>query len=271
MTIPKHIPHAITARKSFDEYKEMGDGPDPPTFSHIVLVLKEAHEVLQFVESISSGGNSTTSLILISDLVQRREIVQQGSEHDIERLIKDRRLRFIFKPLKPSKFAVIFDPQKEREVSTDRNQDSAQQVADKLAGVNAELMSRLGGKGHRVLLVEDNRINQMVSNRCNWRQITVIADKFRFSLSCSRKPRSILIRSSMVYSVPRRSLLIPMTTTPLFWYVFVPSKIPTSSHTHFLLVRSSHAEQRRLPDLQRHPRLGSQTSLPSDPYDRSIR
>ncbi|KAF2233762.1 hypothetical protein EV356DRAFT_516126 [Viridothelium virens] len=163
MTLPKNIPHAITARNSFLDYREMGDGPDPPTFSHIVLVLKESNEVMSFMEMIfGTGANSTTSLVIICDLAQKREIVQQEQRYDFEQLTKERRLRFIFKPLKPSKFAVIFDPQKEREVSTDRNQDSAQQVADKLAVVNAEMMGRLGNKGHRVLLVEDNHINQMV-------------------------------------------------------------------------------------------------------------
>ncbi|KAI9685451.1 MAG: hypothetical protein M1822_004582 [Bathelium mastoideum] len=163
MTLPKNIPHAITARDSFSEYKEMGDGPDPPTFSHIVLVLKEASEVMSFFDTIFRGGNpSSTSLVIICDLAQKREIMQHEHHYDFDQLTKDRRLRFIFKPLKPSKFAVVFDPQKEREVSTDRNQDSAQQVADKLAVVNAEMMNHLGNKGHRVLLVEDNRINQMV-------------------------------------------------------------------------------------------------------------
>ncbi|KAL9096324.1 MAG: hypothetical protein Q9165_001321 [Trypethelium subeluteriae] len=163
MTLPKNIPHAMTARNSFLEYREMGDGPDPPTFSHIVLVLKESNEVMSFMEMIfGTGANSTTSLVIICDLAQKREIMQQEQRFDFEQLTKERRLRFIFKPLKPSKFAVIFDPQKEREFSTDRNQDSAQQVADKLAVVNAEMMGRLGNKGHRVLLVEDNQINQMV-------------------------------------------------------------------------------------------------------------
>jgi len=74
----------------------------------------------------------------------------------------DRRLQFIYRPLKPSKFAVIFDPQKERESSTDRNQDSAQQVVVSQKLVFEELKRRVGGKGHKVLLVEDNKINQTV-------------------------------------------------------------------------------------------------------------
>ena len=178
MTIPKNIPHAITACNSFIEYREMGDGPEPPTFSHIVLVLKEAAEVMSFMEMVfGTGVNSTTSLVTICDLTQKREIMQQDQHYDLDQLVRDRHLRFIFKPLKPSKFAIIFDPQKERELSTDRNQDSAQQVADKLAVVNAEMMTRLGNKAHRVLLVEDNRINQMVGrNLCSFEMAARLTD-----------------------------------------------------------------------------------------------
>ncbi|KAI6893251.1 hypothetical protein KC318_g12769 [Hortaea werneckii] len=47
-------------------------------------------------------------------------------------------------------------------MSTDRNQDSAQQVALTQKQVFEELGQRLSGKDKRVLLVEDNRVNQMV-------------------------------------------------------------------------------------------------------------
>ncbi|KAK4930627.1 hypothetical protein LTR28_011633 [Elasticomyces elasticus] len=88
--------------------------------------------------------------------------MDQAPDYDYEQLIHGRRIRFIFKPLKPSKFAIIFDPRKEREMSTDRNQDSAQQVAVSQKQVFEEVTRRLGNKDKRVLLVEDNRVNQMV-------------------------------------------------------------------------------------------------------------
>jgi len=93
---------------------------------------------------------------------KKKELMKDAPGYDYEQLYIDRRLQFIYRPLKPSKFAVIFDPQKERESSTDRNQDTAQQVVVSQKLVFEELKRRVGGKGNRVLLVEDNKINQTV-------------------------------------------------------------------------------------------------------------
>lgn len=165
MTLPKTIPQQITARESLIECQRMMGGDDPMIFSHVVLVLQDVQEICAFMDQIySSSAHSSTQVILITDLAQRRKIMEQSPRDDYEELSKQQRLRFIFKPLKPSKFAVIFDPRKEREMSTDRNQDSAQQVAVSQKQVYEEMTRRLKDKNKRVLLVEDNRVNQMVKN-----------------------------------------------------------------------------------------------------------
>lgn len=163
MTLPKNIPHQITARDNLLDCQRLIGGEDPVIFSHVVVVLQDVSEVIAFMDQLlTSPPHSQAQLIVITDLAQRRKIMEQAPDHDYDALSKDRRLRFIFKPLKPSKFAVIFDPQKEREMSTDRNQDSAQQVAVSQKQVYEEMTRRLGNKDKRVLLVEDNRVNQMV-------------------------------------------------------------------------------------------------------------
>ncbi|EKG21180.1 PAS domain-containing protein [Macrophomina phaseolina MS6] len=163
MTLPKAVPAQLTARESVEECRKMIGSEDPVIFTHIVLVLHDSKEVIEFIDQIfHSQAHVATSVIIISDLVQKREIMAEASAHDYDRLIHERRLRFIFKPLKPSKFAVIFDPQREREISTDRNENSAAQVAVNQKMVFDDMKKRLGNKGHRVLLVEDNKINQTV-------------------------------------------------------------------------------------------------------------
>jgi hypothetical protein len=142
------------------------DGDDPVLFTHVVLILHDAREIVSFMDRLlQSPSYSATSIVIITDLVQRRDIMTKAPSYDYTSLQNTRRLRFIFKPSKPSKLAVIFDPQKESELSSDLNHDSAQAVAVSQKQVFDEMKARLGGKGIRVLLVEDNKTNQMVSER----------------------------------------------------------------------------------------------------------
>ncbi|KAF2115566.1 putative histidine kinase HHK2p [Lophiotrema nucula] len=162
-TLPQSIPNQITGQSNLIEAQRMIGGDDPVLFTHIVLVLHETAEVIAIMDQLlSSLVHSNTSIVVVSDPAQKKELVKAAPAYDYDQLHLDHRLHFIYRPLKPSKFGVIFDPQKERESSTDRNQDSAQQVAVSQKLVFEELKRRLGDKGHKVLLVEDNKINQTV-------------------------------------------------------------------------------------------------------------
>lgn len=162
MTLPKNIPHQLTARESFADSQSLLGGEEPVTFTHIVAVLRDIDEIIALFDQIFHSTTSTTTVVLITDLAQKRSIIEQAPSHNYDQLIANRRLIFVFKPLKPSRLGVIFDPQQERETSLDRNQDSAQQVAVNQKHVFEELTRRLGNRDKRVLLVEDNKVNQMV-------------------------------------------------------------------------------------------------------------
>ena len=161
-TLPENVPHQITARDTLAECQELiASGV---VFSHVVIVLHNVDEIVALVRQVlASAAHQSTSIVIITDLAQRKKIMDQSPDYDYEQLANERRLLFVFKPLKPSRFASIFDPQKEREMSTDRNQDSAQQVALTQKQVFDEIAGRLGDRGKRVLLVEDNKTNQLVS------------------------------------------------------------------------------------------------------------
>ncbi|KAI4953254.1 hypothetical protein J4E86_006795 [Alternaria arbusti] len=162
-TLPQGIPHQVTGQASVIEAQKMMGGDNPVLFTHVVLVLHDTAEVHAIVDQIfSSMAYGNTSVVVVSDPSQKKELIKEAPVYDYEQLHMDRRLQFIYRPLKPSKFAIIFDPQKERESSTDRNQDSAQQVVVSQKLVFEELKRRVGGKNHKVLLVEDNKINQTV-------------------------------------------------------------------------------------------------------------
>lgn len=161
-TLPKNIPHQITSRETYEECRNLLQGDVPVIFTHVVVVLQNVDEIVTLMDQILQGPNSTTAIVLITDLAQRKKIMEQQPKYDYDQLVNARRLRFVFKPLKPSRFGLIFDPQKEREMSLDRNQDSAQQAAVSQKQVFEELARRLGNREKRVLLVEDNKVNQMV-------------------------------------------------------------------------------------------------------------
>lgn len=163
MTLPKDVPHQITALENVAEAEEMISGNDPVIFTHIVINLSSKEEIVTLIDQIiGSFTLPQTSIVVLSDPVQRQEIIKMATIYDYDQLAKDHRVTFVFKPVKPSRFAVIFDPEKERDLSTDRNRSSAaQQVADQKQSY-LDVTKRLGNRGLKVLLVEDNLVNQKV-------------------------------------------------------------------------------------------------------------
>lgn len=85
-----------------------------------------------------------------------------ATDYNYDQLAKDNRLTFIYKPVKPSRFAVIFDPDKERDLSTDRNRFQSQQQVARTRQNYTDVRERVGDRGYIVLLVEDNLTNQKV-------------------------------------------------------------------------------------------------------------
>lgn len=163
MTLPKDIPHQITGLASIEEAKGMIGGDDPVIFTHIVLNLGSPEEIVALIDQIvASISMPQTSIVVLSDPVQRQEVMRLATVYDYDQLAKDNRVTFIYKPVKPSRFAVIFDPDKERDLSTDRNRFSAQQQVANQRQNYLDIGKRLGNKGHKVLLVEDNATNQKV-------------------------------------------------------------------------------------------------------------
>jgi CheY-like chemotaxis protein len=162
ITLPKDVPHKITPLSNIAEAQDMIGGVDPVIFTHIVLNLPSAEEIVTLIEQIMFISLPHTSIVVLSDPVQRQEVIKLASAYDYDQLAKDNRVRFIYKPVKPSRFAVIFDPDKERDLSTDRNRSSAQQQVATQKQNYLDVGKRLGNKGLKVLLVEDNLVNQKV-------------------------------------------------------------------------------------------------------------
>lgn len=247
MTLPKDIPHQITALGSVSEAQEMIGGDDPVIFTHIVLNLPSNDEIVTLMDQISTSVSlPQTSVIVLSDPVQRQEIMKMATDYDYEQLAKDSRVTFVFKPVKPSRFAVIFDPEKERDLSTDRNRSTAQQqVADQKQSY-LDVTKRLGNKGLKVLLVEDNLVNQKVLLKF-LSKIGIAVELALDGVECVTK---VFAQPHDFYSLILVRLF-PLTNLPLL--VLLTQ----------IQVRSPHAQQRRLRNLPRDPRMGSRAHVPA--------
>ncbi|MCJ1364306.1 hypothetical protein MMC16_003415 [Acarospora aff. strigata] len=158
--IPQSTPHQITAVGDVAGCQNLIAGDEPFTFTHVILNLRGAREIIQFMDQIFiSPLHKRTCLVIVTDHSQKNEITELASGYDYAQLEKYRRIRFIFKPVKPAKFAVIFDPNKERDLSTDRNKETALLAAVSERQIFDQVKEALGNRGLKVLAVEDNLIN----------------------------------------------------------------------------------------------------------------
>ena len=148
---------------SADESAKLIVGEEAIRFSHLVIDLVDVREILGLLRQIlSSSSHAHTSIAVITDVKQRREIVET-SPLDLYKFEKERRVLFIFKPLKPSKMLAVFDPQQNYEISTDASQNTVQAAAAVQKSMFDGLRNRFSSRGIRVLVVEDNRTSQQVS------------------------------------------------------------------------------------------------------------
>ncbi|EMR72680.1 putative histidine kinase hhk2p protein [Eutypa lata UCREL1] len=162
MTLPKDTPYQITAMATVSEAEKLIGGHESVTFTHIVLNLGSAEEVTDVIDQIMSSSADKTSVLVLSDSVQRQAVLRLISGEKHRQLLAEKRINFIYKPVKPSRFAVIFDPAHERDLSIDLNRSNAAQMVESQKQNYLDVEKRIGNKGYKVLLVEDNPVNQKV-------------------------------------------------------------------------------------------------------------
>lgn len=166
MTLPKDVPHQITALRSAQEAEQLIGRDDPVIFTHIIINLASVQEILHLVEEINKSNIiERTSLVILSDSIQRQDLTKLVADTNQDDLVSDSRVTYVYKPVKPSRLAVIFDPGKEGAASFDRNRSSAQRLVEDQKKSYQEVEKRMGNKGYKVLLVEDNLVNQKVLHK----------------------------------------------------------------------------------------------------------
>jgi CheY-like chemotaxis protein len=160
VTLPKNIPSQITCAEKSSECQDLIAGENPVVFTHVVISLPGYKEIITLISHLLKNPiHSQTTVLVLTNPNQRTAILQHATDA-CNKLAT--RLQFIYKPIKPSRFGDIFDPTKERDASMDRYRDSAQQVVETQKRVFTRLEHEVGNKGYKVLLVEDNSVNQKV-------------------------------------------------------------------------------------------------------------
>jgi signal transduction histidine kinase len=158
--VPHEIPFKVKTLPDVDEWKDtMHYASDSPQCTHLVLNLP-TDDILEVIQSVSdSGVEPAPVVVIIADLYQKRQI----SSRVKELAAHGKQVFIVPKPVKPSAFSAIFDPESKRELSKDRNQDMAREINNNFKTVSKMVKEVLGNKGYRVLLVEDDETNRDVS------------------------------------------------------------------------------------------------------------
>ncbi|KAJ5887928.1 hypothetical protein N7495_007969, partial [Penicillium taxi] len=157
--VPHEIPFKITTLPDVDEWKDMMQSGTNADCTHLVLNLPATDDILDVIQNMSASDPRTAPVVvIISDLYQKRQISPQ-----VKALAATGKQVFIVpKPVKPSAFSTIFDPESKRELSKDRNQDMAREINNNFKTMSKMVKEQLGNKGYRILLVEDDETNRGV-------------------------------------------------------------------------------------------------------------
>lgn len=166
MTLPKGVPHQLTTLGSAKEAEQLIGQDDPVIFTHIIVNLPSADDIVHLMEIIRNSTVATkTKVVLLSDSIQRQDLTKLVAGTSQDDLVADDKITYVYKPVKPSRLSVIFDPARVGDLSVDRNRSTAERIVEDQKKSYQEVEKRMGNKGYKVLLVEDNPVNQKVLNK----------------------------------------------------------------------------------------------------------
>lgn len=184
--VPHQIPVNVTTLASMKDFLDLRHGPTPPVFTHIVLDTPATSDIMLFMRQLATFSTPITpALVVVTDHYQKRDIAE-----DFMTLTSSGKKAFlVHKPVKPSVFAMIFDPAQLRNLSKDRAREVAQNSTDDFKKIANQVKEAVGNKQFRLLLVEDSDTNRMVIQRY-LKRVGLASDEARDGQECVDKVRS---------------------------------------------------------------------------------
>uniref|UniRef100_A0A060T425 histidine kinase n=1 Tax=Blastobotrys adeninivorans TaxID=409370 RepID=A0A060T425_BLAAD len=143
--------------ETLSSVKEVDERKMDRSWTHVVVNFNQVDEIVAAIRAFS--GNRVPELVILTTPTQRSEVMKQPLFVDDDSRPK---ITFLPKPLKPSRYSVVFDPGKERDESQDVKMESAHKSIDAQRSVFEELTRFAYGKNYYILLAEDNLVNQKV-------------------------------------------------------------------------------------------------------------
>ncbi|ODH28501.1 hypothetical protein ACO22_03930 [Paracoccidioides brasiliensis] len=163
--IPFDVTCNITSILHVEDLKNMVGRGDCPNFTHWVIDLSDINDVketmklvLQFNSNALTTPAASPTLIIVSDISQKREMREEYEKF----LALGGNMFIVPKPIKLSSLSRIFDPSDQRELNKDRNQDTVREMNNSFKMMSKIVKEVVGDKGYRVLLVEDDETNRTV-------------------------------------------------------------------------------------------------------------
>ena len=157
--VPLEVPYSITSVPDVEDWRDMVNDGSCSNLTHLVFNVLNVDDGLEVVQYISEYDPACApTLVVIVDLYQKRQINPRIKELSAS----GRRAYTVPKPIKPSAFSAIFDPDNQRDLSKDRNRDMARESNNNFKTMSKMVKEVIGNKGYRILLVEDDETNRMV-------------------------------------------------------------------------------------------------------------
>lgn len=161
--LPKSIPAQLATSGDIVASNNLMSGDQPINFTHVVLQLNDTAHILTFMDLVfNSKKFPQTCIVIITDQAQQAGIMRGASNFNCDLLHVTRRLHFLLKPSKPPKFAKIFDPKQESDLSKDHSRANRVENVGIQRQAFKKFRDTLGDRGIRVLAVEDNKLNMKV-------------------------------------------------------------------------------------------------------------